>query len=81
MFWQGGIVRFRILRSNSKLCEASADKIVLGSKYSYGSAGSDYYSGLAAGGPNDSVHPGTFAFVGFRFAAADGTHYGWIRLR
>ena len=54
--------------------------IVLGSKYSYGSAGVNYYGGFAAGGPNHSVHPGTFAFVGFRFAAADGTHYGWVRL-
>jgi hypothetical protein len=54
--------------------------IVLGSKYSYGSAGVNYYGGFAAGGPNHSVHPGTFAFVGFRFAAADGMHYGWVRL-
>ena len=55
-------------------------RTVLGSKYSYGSAGTNYYGGFAAGGPNDSVHPGTLAFAGFSFVAADGVHYGWIRL-
>jgi PEP-CTERM motif len=53
---------------------------VLGSRYSYGSAGANYYGGFAAGGPNGSVSPGTFAFAGFRFTAADGIHYGYIRL-
>ena len=52
----------------------------LGSKYSYGSFGQYYYGGFAAGGPNGSVPPGTFAYAGFRFDAADGTHFGWIRL-
>jgi hypothetical protein len=56
-------------------------QVVLGSKYSYGNAGVNYYGGFAAGGPNGSVTPGTYAFAGFRFQAADGTHYGWIRLR
>ena len=41
----------------------------------------NYYGGFAAAGPNGSVPPGTFRFAGFRFQAADGTHYGWIRLR
>ena len=52
----------------------------LGSKYSYGTFGKNYYGGFAAGGPNGSVSPGTFAFAGFRFNAADGTHFGWIKL-
>ncbi len=52
----------------------------LGSRYSYGSAGVFYYGGFAAGGPNGSVPPGTFAYAGFRFTAADGTHYGWVKL-
>ena len=56
-------------------------QVTLGSKYSYGNAGVNYYGGFAANGPNGSVAPGTFAFAGFRFQAADGTHYGWLRLR
>jgi hypothetical protein len=52
----------------------------LGSKYSYGSAGSNYYGGFAANGPNGSVAPGTFAFAGFKFSAADGVHFGWVKL-
>lgn len=60
-------------------------QVALGSKYSYGPQGSFYYGGFAADlgptGPDyESVAPGTFSFVGFRFNAADGTHYGWIRL-
>ncbi|HEY6986850.1 MAG TPA: PEP-CTERM sorting domain-containing protein, partial [Bryobacteraceae bacterium] len=49
-------------------------------KYSYGAQGINYYGGFAANGPNGSVAPGTFAFVGFRFNAADGVHFGWVRL-
>ena len=52
----------------------------LGSKYSYGAAGQFYYGGFAANGPNGSVAPGTFAFAGFRFQAADGIHYGYVEL-
>lgn len=59
-------------------------QVVLGSKYNYGPAGSFYYGGFAAdrghNEPYESVAPGTLAFVGFRFHAADGTHYGWVRL-
>jgi hypothetical protein len=55
-------------------------QVVLGSKYSYGAQGINYYGGFAANGPNGSVAPGTFAFVGFRFNAADGVHFGWVRL-
>src|SRR3954469_11485513 len=40
-------------------------QVVLGSQYSYGGQGVFYYGGFAAGGPNGSVPPGTFAFVGF----------------
>jgi hypothetical protein len=53
----------------------------LGSLYSYGGQGQFYYGGFAANGPNGSVPPGTFAYAGFRFNAADGTHFGWIRLK
>ena len=53
----------------------------LGSRYSYGSAGIYYYGGFAANGPNGSVAPGTFAFAGFKFNAADGIHFGWVKLR
>ena len=59
---------------------ANITQVVLGSKYSYGSAGVFYYGGFAANGPNGSVAPGTFAFVGFRFTAADGLHFGYVRL-
>lgn len=55
-------------------------QVVLGSRYSYGAQGVFYYGGFAAGGPNGSVTPGTFAFVGFRFTAADGVHFGYVRL-
>ncbi len=55
-------------------------QVVLGSRYSYGSAGVNYYGGFAGGNSNGSVAPGTFAFAGFRFTAADGIHYGYIRL-
>src|SRR5262249_34426942 len=55
-------------------------QVVLGSRYSYGSQGVFNYGGFAAGGPNGSVNPGTFAFVGFRFSAADGVHFGWVKL-
>lgn len=58
----------------------TSDVIVLGSKYGYAGGGQYYYGGFAAGGPNGSVLPGQLAFAGFRFQAADGTHYGWIRL-
>ena len=57
-----------------------AAQSTLGSRYSYGAAGVFYYGGFAAGGPNGSVPPGTFAYAGFRFNAADGVHYGWVRL-
>jgi hypothetical protein len=70
-----------IINSSSPGISQSANQqVALGSKYSYGSMGVNYYGGFAAGGPNGSVHPGTFAFVGFRFQAADGQHYGWLRL-
>lgn len=60
---------------------STSTQVTLGSKYAYdGAGGVNYYGGFAAGGPNSSVNPGTFAFVGFRFSAADGTHYGWVRL-
>ena len=58
----------------------ASETIVLGSKYGYAGAGQYYYGGFAAGGPNGSVAPGQIAFAGFRFQAADGTHYGWVRL-
>lgn len=66
---------------------STQSQVALGSKYSYGSAaGKNYYGGFASGFDYQgdgylAVSPGTFAYAGFRFQAADGTHYGWIRLR
>lgn len=55
-------------------------QVVLGSRYRSGGVPS-YYGGFAAGpNANGAVPPGTVAYVGFRFNAADGTHYGWIQL-
>ncbi len=53
--------------------------VILGSQYAYSGVAS-LYGGFAAGGPNGSVNPGVPAFAGFRFTAADGTHYGWLQL-
>ena len=84
--YSGPFVRYAFaLQEGTPVGSFSSDfstqtQVVLGSKYSYGSAGVNYYGGFAAGGPNGSVNPGTFAFVGFRFNAADGTHYGWMKL-
>jgi hypothetical protein len=61
---------------------STVTQVVLGSRYNYGS-GSYYYGGFAAGpdgAANGAVTPGTFAFVGFRFNAADGVHFGWVKL-
>ena len=57
--------------------------IVLGSKYNYSSSkyGYNYYGGFAIGRSAGGVDLGHLGFVGFHFDAADGTHYGWIRLR
>ena len=55
-------------------------QVVLGSRYSYGTVGVFNYGGFAANGPQGSVAPGTNAYAGFRFTAADGTHFGWIFL-
>ncbi|MEO5720789.1 MAG: PEP-CTERM sorting domain-containing protein [Chthoniobacterales bacterium] len=55
-------------------------QVTLGSRYRSGGVPS-YYGGFAAGpNANGAVAPGTTAYVGFRFNAADGTHYGWIQL-
>ncbi len=45
-------------------------QVTLGSNY-----GGTFYGGFAA-----AVPPGTNAYAGFRFNAADGVHYGWIFL-
>lgn len=54
---------------------STAQQLVLGSQYSYGPDGIYNYGGFA-----NSVAPGTQRYAGFRFNAADGTHYGWIQL-
>jgi hypothetical protein len=60
--------------------------LVLGSHYSYGVSGAYYYGGFAADGrtagttANGALSPGTQGYAGFRFTAADGTHYGWVQL-
>ena len=69
-----------ILVSPNDQTFSTQTQVVLGSRYSYGSFGQNYYGGFAAGDINGSVPPGTFAFAGFRFMAADGIHYGYIRL-
>ena len=61
------------------IAESGNQAITLGSRYSYGSANVYYYGGFANAAVG--VAPGTFAFAGFRFMAADGIHYGYIRLR
>lgn len=61
---------------------STATQVTLGSRYSYGAAGVYNYGGFASG-PNattGAVAPGTNAYAGFRFNAADGTHYGWVLL-
>lgn len=61
---------------------STATQVTLGSRYSYGPSGAYNYGGFASG-PNaatGAVAPGTQAFAGFRFNAADGTHFGWIQL-
>jgi PEP-CTERM motif len=70
----------------SSTFSVSITQIVLGSKYNYSGSAAYYYAGFAADGrtpvttANGAVTPGTFAFAGFRFMAADGIHYGWIKL-
>jgi hypothetical protein len=70
----------------SSTFSVSITQIVLGSKYNYSGSAAYYYGGFAADGRtpvttlNGAVTPGTFAFAGFRFSAADGIHYGWIKL-
>ncbi|MDQ6623216.1 MAG: PEP-CTERM sorting domain-containing protein [Verrucomicrobiota bacterium] len=59
---------------------SAVGQIVLGSRY-FSSGTPTYYAGFAAGpNGNNAVPPGTLAYAGFRFAAPDGTHYGWIQL-
>lgn len=82
--YQGAFVRYAFALSNGTLINAAspfstATQVVLGSRYLSGGTPM-FYGGFAAGGPNGSVPPGTFAFAGFRFTAADGTHFGWINL-
>ncbi len=82
--YNGPFVRYAFaLQANAPIGPGGAfstvTQVVLGSQYRYN--GTPYfYGGFAAGGPNGSVPPGTNAYAGFRFQAADGTHYGWVRL-
>ncbi len=82
----GPFVRYAFALTNGTLINAgsafstTATQITLGSRYSSGGIPT-YYGGFAAGpNGNGAVTPGTFAFAGFRFTAADGTHFGWINL-
>jgi hypothetical protein len=85
--YQGPFVRYAfalqpgaMISSASPFNTGAGAQTVLGSQYRSGGVPS-YYGGFAAGpNANGAVAPGTQAFVGFRFNAADGTHYGWIRL-
>ena len=77
----------RTLGSNVGPGEAfsTVTQVTLGSRYRSGGVPS-YYGGFAASNrtpgtiANGAVAPGTLAYVGFRFNAVDGTHYGWIQL-
>jgi hypothetical protein len=69
-----------LINSGSAFSTTAGLQVVLGSQYRSGGVPS-YYGGFAAGpNANGAVPPGTQAFVGFRFNAADGTHFGWLRL-
>lgn len=48
----------------------TSSQVCLGSNY-----GGTLYGGFAA-----AIPPGTNAYAGFRFNAADGVHYGWVFL-
>lgn len=83
--YQGAFVRYAsAFAANTSFGAASAfsttTQVVLGSRYSYGANGVFNYGGFASGPGTNAVAPGTQAYAGFRFNAADGTHYGWIRL-
>lgn len=82
--YQGAFVRYAFaLAGGTSIGAASTfgtpTQITLGSRYSSSGVQTNY-GGFAAAGPNGSVPPGTMAFAGFRFQAADGTHFGWIQL-
>lgn len=82
--YQGAFIRYAFALSNGTIINAASPfstvtQVTLGSRYLSGGV-PNYYGGFAAGGPNGSVPPGTFAFAGFRFTAADGTHFGWLNL-
>lgn len=82
--YQGPFIRYAFALGNGTIINAASPfststQITLGSRYLSGGVPM-FYGGFAAGGPNGSVPPGTFAFAGFRFTAADGTHFGWINL-
>jgi hypothetical protein len=85
--YQGAFVRYgTALQAGATIGAAStfstATQVVLGSRY-YSAGVPTYYGGFAAGPggpPNNPVAPGTLAYSGFRFAAPDGTHFGWIQL-
>ncbi|MDQ6862013.1 MAG: PEP-CTERM sorting domain-containing protein [Verrucomicrobiota bacterium] len=77
--YQGAFVRYAFaLAANTPINSASAfstgTQITLGSRYSSGGVQQNY-GGFAA-----AIPPGTMAFAGFRFTAADGVHYGWVQL-
>jgi hypothetical protein len=85
------LIRYAFARPAGALFSAASawsttTQVTLGSMYSYGANGFYNYGGFAADGrtagttANGAVTPGTFAFAGFRFSAADGTHYGWVKL-
>lgn len=83
--YTGPFVRYAFaLQANAPIGPGGAfstvTQVVLGSQYRYN--GTPYFYGGFAAGPNGNgaVPPGTNAYAGFRFQAADGVHYGWIRL-
>lgn len=83
--YNGPFIRYAFaLQANAVIGPGGAfsttTQLTLGSQYISGGVAT-YYGGFAAGpNANGAVPPGTFAYAGFRFQAADGTHYGWVRL-
>jgi hypothetical protein len=56
-------------------------QVTLGSKYSYGALGVNTTAGLPRAALTGRFHRAPFVSRDSRFQAADGTHYGWIRIR
>jgi PEP-CTERM putative exosortase interaction domain len=86
--YSGPFIRYAFAFSGGTAINAgspfsTSTQVCLGSRYLSGGV-PNFYGGFAAGptvgNGGNGVTPGTFAFAGFRFQAADGIHFGWINL-